>query len=188
MVIKVQSDAASRVRASWLARTRRIVQLVSLPVSFLLCGFLVLADMPQIIAVILLAALLSSLIVGRAFCSWVCPLGTLYEFVHRRWFRGRPRPLCRIGCPFSLFMGLMNRLSLLKVRKHDDRCIHCGACDASCPVGLVELGSGYQDYQNNPSQCYACIRCLNCVSSCPEGALEFKVTIALSLHKQTGDT
>jgi polyferredoxin len=152
---------------------RRIVQLASLVISFPLFGFLVLSDMPQIIAVILLLALLSSLIVGRAFCSWVCPLGTLYEFSRLRWCRGRPRPHCRIGCPFSLFMGLMNRFSLLKVKKLDAKCIHCGTCDASCPVGLVELGSGYQEYRSNPSQRYACIRCLNCVFSCPEGALVF---------------
>jgi len=152
---------------------RRIVQLVSLVISFPLFVFLVFSEMPQIIAVILLLALLSSLIVGRAFCSWVCPLGTLYEFSRLRWCRGRPRPHCRIGCPFSLFMGLMNRFSLLKVKKLDAKCLHCGACDESCPVGLVELGSGYQEYQSNPSQRYACIRCLNCLSSCPEGALIF---------------
>jgi ferredoxin len=75
--------------------------------------------------------------------------------------------------PDSLFMGLMNRFSLLKVKKLDAECLQCGACDASCPVGLVELGSGYQYYQSNPSKRYACIRCLNCVSSCPEGALVF---------------
>jgi ferredoxin len=129
---------------------RRIVQLVSLVISFPLFVLLVLSDMPQIIAVVLLSALFSSLIVGRAFCSWVCPLGTLYEFSRLRWCRGRSRPHCRIGCPFSLFMGLMNRFSLLKVKKLDAKCIHYGACDASCPVGLVELGSGYQEYQSNP--------------------------------------
>jgi polyferredoxin len=152
---------------------RRVVQLVSLVISFPLFVFLIILEMPQIIAVILLLALLSSLIIGRAFCSWVCPLGTLYEFSRLRWSSERSRPHCRIGCPFSLFMGLMNRFSSLKVKKLDAECLHCGACDASCPVGLVELGSGYQYYQSNPSQRYACIRCLNCVSSCPEGALVF---------------
>lgn len=152
---------------------RRIVQLVSLLISIPLCGVLFIAGRFDIVAALLLLALVSSLIVGRAFCSWVCPLGTLYELSRLEFPHKRLRPFCRIGCPFSLFIGFMNRFSAMKVKKNTEKCTQCGTCDASCPVSLSDLGTGYQDFTNNPSKRYACIRCLNCVASCPVDALTF---------------
>jgi polyferredoxin len=163
--------ASSREPHHWIMPARRAVQSASLLVSFPLFGYLIISGMYYTIGAILLFMLVSSLIIGRAFCSWACPLGTLYEFSRLGLHCDRPRPLCRIGCPFSLFLGLMNRFSVLRVSKLDEKCTHCGTCDVNCPVGLVELGSGYEDFTSNPSLRYACIRCLNCVASCPAGAL-----------------
>jgi len=162
---------SSREPHYWIMPTRRAVQLASLLISFPLFGYLIISDMYYTIGAILLLMLVSSVITGRAFCSWVCPLGTLYEFSRLGLHCDLPRPLCRIGCPLSLFPGLMNRFSMLRVNKLDEKCTHCGICDANCPVGLVDLGGGYQDFTSNPSLRYACIRCLNCVASCPVGAL-----------------
>jgi len=155
----------------WIMLSRRAVQIASLLVSFPLFGYLIISGRYYTIGAILLFMLVSSVIVGRAFCSRLCPLGTLYELSRLSLHCDRSRPLCRIGCPFSLLPGLMNKFSLLRVRKFDENCTHCGTCDANCPVGLVELGGGYQDFTSNPSLRYACVRCLNCVASCPVGAL-----------------
>ncbi len=116
----------------------------------------------------LLGSLLSSLAVGRAFCSWVCPLGTVYEFWGMATRKRRPRYHCRTGCPFSLPIGLMNRISFFKIRRDEDRCKHCNTCRLKCPVGVFDIAG-----DANPSVLYACIRCLTCVSSCPNGALSF---------------
>ena len=152
---------------------RRITQLASLLISIPLLAFLFFAGRLDILAALLFLALASSLVVGRAFCSWLCPLGTLYELSRLGLPYKRLRPLCRLGCPYSLILGLMNRFSSLKVKKNEDKCKHCGTCDASCPVGLPDLGTDYQNFTSNPSKRYACIRCLNCVASCPADALTF---------------
>jgi len=152
---------------------RRHIQLVSLVVSIALCTILVIAGKFDILIGILLLVIVSSVVVGRAFCSWVCPLGTLYELSRLGFPYQRLRPLCRIGCPVSLIIGFMNRFSVLKVEKDQEKCKQCGVCDASCPVGLPDGGIGYQNFSRNPSKRYACIRCLNCVASCPSGALRF---------------
>ncbi|RUM34930.1 MAG: hypothetical protein DSY33_00860 [Archaeoglobus sp.] len=114
----------------------------------------------------LIASLLLSVVVGRAFCSWVCPLGTIYEFSGIALKKEKPRYHCRVGCPFSLPIGLMNRVSLLKIQKNEDVCKHCNICSIRCPVGILDIS-----VNSNPSTMYACIRCLTCVDSCPNGAL-----------------
>jgi polyferredoxin len=157
----------------WIKPARRIVQLISLLISFSLFYFLAVLSLYYVIAAILILALASSILLGRAFCSWVCPFGTLYEF-SRLWFNPkRLRPLCRFGCPYAFLMGITNRFSVFKIEKDDTKCTQCGICDDLCPVGLTDLGSSYQDFTSNPSQRYACIRCLTCVASCPQGALTF---------------
>jgi len=152
---------------------RRQVQLVALVVSIPLCIALVVIGRWDILVGILLLVIISSAFVGRAFCSWVCPLGTLYELGRLGFPYKLLRPLCRIGCPVSLIIGFMNRFSALKVRVDEKKCTKCGLCDASCPVGLPDRGMAYENFAGNPSRRYACIRCMNCVASCPEGALTF---------------
>jgi len=155
----------------WIKPARRIAQLVFLLISFPLFYFLVVFGWYYVIAAILILVLVSSLFVGRAFCSWVCPFGTLYEFSRLGLNCKRLRPLCRFGCPYAFFMGIMNRFSMFKIKKDDAKCTQCGICDALCPVGLTDLGSSYQNFTSNPSRRYACIRCLTCVASCPQNAL-----------------
>jgi len=150
--------------------TRRTVQIGSV---FLWIALLVLGKFEAII-ILLIVSFFSSLLVGRAFCSWLCPFGTVYELSGVLFRKRRPRFFCRYVYPCSVLIGLSNRISLLKVRKDEEKCIHCGLCDDSCPVGLAELGTGYDQLSSNPSKRYACVRCLNCVSVCPSGALSFK--------------
>jgi polyferredoxin len=150
---------------------RRIAQIASLLLSVPLFYFLAVFDLFSLIVAILMAALVSSIVVGRAFCSWVCPFGTLYEFSRLGFNCQRLRPWCRFGCPYAFIMGIMNRFSVMMVRRNDAECTQCGICDTCCPVGLVDLGSSYRDFTGNPSRRYACIRCLTCVASCPQGAL-----------------
>jgi len=155
----------------WVKPARRIAQLVSLLISFPLFYFLAVFGWYYVIAAILILALVSSLFVGRAFCSWICPLGTIYEFSRLGFNFKRLRQHCRFGCPYTFFMGIMNRFSLFQIKKNDAKCVHCGICDDVCPVGLADLGSSYRDFTSNPSRRYACIRCLTCVVSCPQDAL-----------------
>lgn len=51
--------------------------------------------------------------------------------------------------------------------KITEKCIKCGACAASCPVGCISEGE--DRYVINKE---ACISCGTCASVCPVGAPE----------------
>jgi len=82
-------------------------------------------------------------------------------FVDRLW--------CRYLCPLGGFLAVFGRLAMARVERDDDACIHCGKCDAACPVDIrvekmQEVTTG------------ECITCGECVNVCPApGALQFRM-------------
>jgi ferredoxin-type protein NapH len=88
--------------------------------------------------IIVLIVLFLNLITRRFFCRYFCPLGGLLAFL------GRKREL--------------------KIIKDDEKCINCGLCDKSCPMGLMpSKGEGKGLY---------CWNCGKCVDSCNNGAIK----------------
>ncbi|MFC1534905.1 4Fe-4S binding protein [Thermodesulfobacteriota bacterium] len=84
--------------------------------------------------IVLIASLLGSMLYDRFFCKYLCPMGG--------------------------FLGLINRLGWFRVRRNDDTCTHCKACDKACPVNIrVE---DMKDVQSSE-----CINCNLCVEACP---------------------
>lgn len=186
---------------------------------------------------VLLAVVLAlSVVFGPVFCGWVCPLGTVQEWVSRlgRKLFGRrhnafvpravdralrylryvvlawvvymtaatgtlvfeawdpyftmfnlwsdelalsgvvilalvlllslavERPFCKYACPFGAVLGLSNLVRIFSIRRNPATCIHCSACDRSCPMNIDVSGAGkIRDHQ--------CISCLKCTSeqACP---------------------
>jgi len=49
---------------------------------------------------------------------------------------------------------------------HEDKCIHCGSCAASCPMGSIS----FDDFRTVNG---VCIKCHACVRGCPSGAKYF---------------
>lgn len=85
---------------------------------------------------LLLAILLLCLWIERPFCKYLCPLGAIY--------------------------GLMNRVSLLRLRRDPVRCTGCGLCAQTCPMQV--------DPVTAPDSA-ECIRCGRCAHACPTSAL-----------------
>ncbi|MBS1149942.1 MAG: 4fe-4s binding domain [Myxococcaceae bacterium] len=75
-----------------------------------------------------LIIVLSSLLVSRAFCRYLCPWGAV--------------------------TGLLARFSRLKIAHDAARCDGCNACNRSCAVQAVELGQVQVD---QCQLCFACI-------------------------------
>jgi ferredoxin len=73
---------------------------------------------------------------------------------------------CRYLCPYGALLGLVSRFSPFKVRRNEEKCIHCHACTTHCPTQI--------DVENKDAvKSEECFGCLTCVSRCPaEGALE----------------
>ena len=195
--------------------------------------------------VLLLLILAMSLLLRKAFCAWICPVGTVAEwlgdlgrrlarrrarlprrldlalrgvkyllaafFIHAIFFRMAPAQLtefldspynrvadvkmlqfftrpstltaavlaglvvlsvalpfawCRYLCPYGALLGLLSRLSPLRVTRSPRACTDCGLCTRACPALLPVATSGSI---GSPE----CTGCLDCVAVCPApGALD----------------
>lgn len=62
---------------------------------------------------VLVAVLVSSVLVYRPFCKYLCPLGAFYS--------------------------LFNRISLVRMTVDRKKCVNCGKCQASCGMGVEVL-------------------------------------------------
>ncbi len=77
---------------------------------------------------------------------------------------------CRYLCPYGALAGLLSRLSPFKIRRNDEKCIHCNACTTHCPT-QIDVAS------KTVVKSEECFGCLTCVSRCPsEGALDLMVS------------
>ena len=197
----------------------------------------------------LLSAITVSLFLKRAFCSWICPVGTLSELFWKggfSLFRRNLRPprwldiplrgvkylllafflysiliamppgqvqafiqsdyhkvadvrlleffrhpsttamvviglllvlslpvrnaFCRFLCPYGALLGLVSRLSPVKVTRDKEACTGCGVCNQVCPSHLPVMESDRVASEE-------CIGCWRCISLCrADGALGMKLT------------
>ncbi|MBX0327321.1 4Fe-4S binding protein [Oscillochloris sp. ZM17-4] len=84
------------------------------------------------------------------------------------------RPWCRYACPLGATIGLVGRLSPMRIQREDSACTGCTLCTHRCPMGIdVAASSEITDMR--------CISCLQCVDSCvhPE-ALDLRLSIPLT--------
>lgn len=86
--------------------------------------------------VILAVTVILSIIIYRPFCKYICPLGAVYSF--------------------------FNRISVLRIRNDEQRCIGCKKCENACKMNVSVL--------SEPDSA-ECIRCGLCVKNCPTQSL-----------------
>lgn len=124
-----------------------------------------------------------------AFCTYICPSGTLMAGIPlllansqlrdlAGWLFGWKmivllavvvfsillfRPFCRYLCPLGLIYGLFNRISFYRVTVDPNLCDHCGICARVCPMNVPMPMNG------NTTEC---IRCGICAKACPHGAIK----------------
>ncbi len=95
--------------------------------------------------IVLIIVLLASLFVERAWCRYACPLGAI--------------------------VGIVSKVSPVRIQREGSACSGYSLCDRKCPVGIpVATVSDVTD----PT----CNMCLRCVDSCPKpGALELRLVL-----------
>lgn len=49
------------------------------------------------------------------------------------------RPFCKYVCPLGAFYALLNRISLTRMEVNDESCISCGKCIRACPMQVNVL-------------------------------------------------
>ncbi len=81
-------------------------------------------------------------------------------FIERFW--------CRYLCPLGATMAPISKIGLTQIKRDNNTCIDCKACDKVCPV-RVEVST--VDHVKDSE----CINCMECVRVCPKKSLSIKV-------------
>ena len=157
-----------------IIRSRRVIQII---IGVLLVGAYMYFKIN--IWLILLIGLVSGIIFGKVFCRWMCPLGLIMELSLGN------NPVTqnvqlynyhKLGCPIVWISGFMNRFSLFKIKRNNEKCTECGICDSNCYISSLNKNySLYDDKNANPSIHYSCSKCLICVEKCPSSSLKYTI-------------
>ena len=75
-----------------------------------------------------------------------------------------PRFYCRFVCPTGALLGVLSRVSILRVGRRPDPCTLCGLCEANCE------GACSPATQIRSSEC---VMCLNCLDDCHHDAIGY---------------
>ena len=124
-----------------------------------------------------------------AFCEYICPAGTLEGGIPMLLSHPELRAqlgglfvlkaailivtlvgcviccrfFCKVMCPLGAIYGLLNKISLYRVRVDRFSCVSCGSCAKVCPMDI--------DPTVKPDSA-ECIRCGKCAASCPMQAIK----------------
>lgn len=79
---------------------------------------------------------------GRAWCGWVCPVGT--------------------------FLGLISRIAPFRLRIDRAKCIGCRKCERMCKADAISIAGRSEGGAIDAS---LCVECICCVAECPVGAI-----------------
>jgi polyferredoxin len=96
------------------------------------------------LVVFLGVVLLASVVIGRPFCRYLCPIGGL--------------------------LALASLLSPLKTRVDTSLCNACKVCQRVCPVDAIEVVEGNETKKISASEC---LECRECAAVCPKGAIYY---------------
>ncbi len=76
------------------------------------------------------------------------------------------RGWCKYFCPLGALMAPLNKISLVHIYVHKDKCIHCNRCVNVCPMGI-----DVPNVDRSPE----CILCGKCIEVCPEEIISYRV-------------
>lgn len=73
------------------------------------------------------------------------------------------RPWCKYACPYGGLLGLISKISPIKIRRAKSICTSCGKCDKECPM-LIDIMA--KDKVTD-TLCNRCMKCTADEGGCP---------------------
>jgi ferredoxin len=78
------------------------------------------------------------------------------------------RLYCNMFCPVGTLLGLLSRISILRIRFDESLCQRCGRCSMRCKSSCI-------DFLNNNIDLTRCVECFNCISICQDKAISYGI-------------
>jgi len=72
---------------------------------------------------------------------------------------------CRFLCPEGALLGLLTRLSGVRIVLNPSTCSGCNVCRTVCPVEAIDVGQ---------VDVHSCLYCCKCVDACPTTAIDMR--------------
>ncbi|MFA7231869.1 MAG: 4Fe-4S binding protein, partial [Victivallaceae bacterium] len=92
----------------------------------------------------------------------------------------RGRLFCNTICPAGALLGLISRVSWLRLQLDAEKCVKCGMCVKRCKSGCISLDEKKLDFER-------CVMCLDCVSACKFSSIK-PVAVKFKDRKQADAT
>ncbi len=78
----------------------------------------------------------------------------------------RGRLYCNAVCPLGTLLGLVSKVSILRIRFNEDSCTRCGRCSLGCKSSCI-------DFLKHDIDISRCVVCFNCINTCQEKAISY---------------
>jgi len=79
------------------------------------------------------------------------------------------RLYCNTLCPVGSLLGIVSKISLIKIKIDKKSCVHCGKCEKICKSSSIRHGDDVVDFSR-------CVSCFNCLPVCPNSSIKFRFT------------
>jgi len=89
----------------------------------------------------------------------------------------RGRLYCTTVCPVGTVLGIISKISLIRIKLNETSCNQCGVCSYVCKSGCI-------DYENVNVDTSRCVTCFNCLIVCPQNSLKYNlITANKGIHR-----
>ena len=158
-----------------LTKYRKSIQLV-----FGIATYLAIFVLQVSLWVVLGVAVVLGAVFGKTFCKWMCPMGFIMEKMTSKLSEDDSKRQMynyyKLGCPVSWVQGLLNKVSVYKIKTQQATCTSCGICDKACYVtSLNPEFSFFKKDKKAPGAAFNCSKCLKCVEVCPTKSIKVRV-------------
>jgi polyferredoxin len=88
------------------------------------------------------------------------------------------RLFCNMICPAGTFLGLISKISVIRLKFDGSACTRCGRCAVACKSSCI-------DFLNSDIDITRCVDCFNCVHICQDNAISYGL---VSLKRKSSET